>query len=45
MNRNLKLIVNNSFKDGEKKYFFERDELKIILNLYANMCKGRNTKI
>ena len=37
MNRNLKLIVNNSFKDGEKKYFFERDELKIILNLYAKM--------
>ena len=37
MNRNLKLIVNNSFKDREKKYFFERDELKIILNLYAKM--------
>ena len=37
MNKNLKLIVNNSFKDKEKKYFFEREELKIILNLYAKM--------
>ena len=37
MNRNLKLIVNNNFKKIEEKYFFEKDELKIILNLYGKM--------
>ena len=37
MNRNLKLVVNNLKKDEEIKYFFEKDELKIILNLYAKM--------
>ena len=37
MNNNLKLIVNNSIKNIEEKYFFEKDELKIILNLYAKM--------
>ena len=37
MNRNLKLVINNSFKNSEKKYFFEKDELKTILDLYAQM--------
>ena len=37
MNRNLKLVVNNLKKDEEIKYFFERNELKIILDLYAKM--------
>ena len=37
MNNNLKLIVNNSIKNIEEKYFFEKNELKIILNLYAKM--------
>ncbi|MDC0043867.1 DUF2794 domain-containing protein [Candidatus Pelagibacter sp.] len=37
MNKNLKLVVNNSQKKIEEKYFFEKDELKIILNLYAKM--------
>ena len=37
MNRYLKLVVNNSFIDNDKKFFFEREELKIILNLYAKM--------
>ena len=37
MNRNLKLVVNNLKKDEEIKYFFEKDELKIILDLYAKM--------
>ena len=37
MNRNLKLIVNNSQKKIEEKYFFEKEELKIILDLYAKM--------
>ena len=37
MNRNLKLVVNNFKKDEEIKYFFEKNELKIILDLYAKM--------
>ena len=37
MNRNLKLVINNLKKDEEIKYFFEKDELKIILDLYAKM--------
>ncbi len=40
MNRNLKLVVNNSKKKKERKYFFERDELKVILNLYAQMVSS-----
>ena len=36
MNKNLKLIINNvSEKKIEEKHFFEKDELKIILDLYA----------
>tara|TARA_Y100001970_G_scaffold19137_1_gene21405 strand:- start:3452 stop:3796 length:345 start_codon:yes stop_codon:yes gene_type:complete len=37
MNKNLKLIVNNNFKDKEENYFFEKEELKTILDLYAKM--------
>ena len=37
MNRNLKLVVNNFKKEKEIKYFFEKNELKIILDLYAKM--------
>ena len=37
MNRNLKLVVNNLKKDEEIKYFFEKNELKVILDLYAKM--------
>ena len=37
MNRNLKLVVNNESKDENQKYFFEKKELKFILNLYAKM--------
>ena len=37
MNRNLKLVVNNVSKDEKQKYFFEKKELKIILDLYAKM--------
>ena len=38
MNKHLKLVVNNSYSKREsQKYFFEKDELKIILNLYAQM--------
>ena len=37
MNRNLKLVVNNLKKDKEIKYIFEKNELNIILDLYAKM--------
>ena len=37
MNRNLKLVVNNPVFEKEQKYFFEKKELKIILDLYAKM--------
>ena len=43
MNRNLKLVVNNTFKK-EKNYFFEKDELKSILNLYAKMVSNGSWK-
>ena len=37
MNRNLKLVINNSIFEKDQKYFFEKKELKIILDLYAKM--------
>ena len=37
MKTNLKLIVNNQYEVNNKKIFFEKNELKIILNLYAKM--------
>ena len=33
MSNNLKLIVNNHYNQIEEKQFFEKDELKIILDL------------
>ena len=44
MNKNLKLIINNSIKSVEEKYFFEKYELKIILNLYAKMVSKGSWK-
>ena len=44
MNRNLKLVVNNVSKDENQKYFFEKKELKIILDLYAKMVSSCNWK-
>ena len=44
MNRNLKLVVNNVNKDENKKLFFEKTELKIILDLYAKMVSSGNWK-
>ena len=44
MNRNLKLVVNNVSKDEKQKYFFEKDELKIILDLYAKMVSEGSWK-
>ena len=38
MNNNLRLVVNNiNDKILEEKHFFEKNELKIILDLYAKM--------
>ena len=44
MNRNLKLVVNNSFLENDHKYFFEKNELKIILDLYAKMVSEGSWK-
>ncbi len=44
MNKNLRLVINNSSKNAEEKYFFEKDELKIILNLYAQMVSRGSWK-
>ncbi len=44
MNKILKLVVNNNFKDKEENYFFEKSELKIILDLYAKMVSNGSWK-
>ena len=44
MNRNLKLVINNSIKKYEEKFFFEKTELKIILDLYAKMVSNGSWK-
>ena len=44
MSNNLKLVVNNSNKQIEERQFFERDELKIILDLYAKMVSEGSWK-
>ena len=44
MNRNLKLVINNQYKKVEEKQFFEKDELKIILDLYAKMVSEGSWK-
>ena len=41
---NLRLIVNNSQKKFEDNYFFKKDELKIILDLYAKMVSEGSWK-
>ena len=44
MNNNLRLVVNNVPKDDKQKYFFEKKELKIILDLYAKMVSKGSWK-
>ena len=44
MNREIKLVVDNSFKTKENKFFFEKKELKTILNLYAKMVSRGSWK-
>ena len=45
MNRNLKLVINNIDKQIEDKHFFEKDELKIILDLYAKMVSEGSERL
>ena len=44
MRSNLKLVVNNPRNKIEEKHFFEKDELKIILDLYAKMVSKGSWK-
>ncbi len=44
MNNNLKLVINNTHNKIEEKHFFEKEELKIILNLYAKMVSEGSWK-
>ena len=44
MNRNLKLVVNNISKVENERYFFEKKELKVILDLYAKMVSEGSWK-
>ena len=44
MNKHLKLVINNSFSNEKRKYFFEKSELKIILDLYAKMVSNGSWK-
>ena len=41
---NLKLVINNSNKEQNQRYFFEKKELKIILDLYAKMVSEGSWK-
>ena len=44
MKNNLKLVVNNVNEQIDDKHFFEKDELKIILDLYAKMVSEGSWK-
>ncbi len=44
MSKNLKLVINNTSQNFDEKYFFEKNELKIILDLYAKMVSEGSWK-
>ena len=44
MNKNIKLIINNLNSERKQKSFFEKNELKIILDLYAKMVSEGSWK-
>ena len=45
MNNNLRLVINNiKNKKLDEKHFFEKEELKIILDLYAKMVSNGSWK-
>ena len=44
MRSNLKLVVNNPQKQMEERQFLEKDESKIILDLYEEMVSEGSWK-
>ena len=44
MNNNLRLVINNDSKQIEDHHFFEKEELKFILDLYAKMVSEGSWK-
>ena len=42
--KKLKLIINNTHINSKKETFFVKNELKIILNLYARMVSNGSWK-
>ena len=44
MRSNLKLVVNNQNNKIQEKQFFEKEELKIILDLYGKMVSEGSWK-
>ena len=44
MRSNLKLIINNPQNKIKEQNFFEKDELKVILDLYAKMVSAGSWK-
>ena len=42
--KNIRLIINNDFKNKEKEKFFVKKELQSILNLYAKMVSNGKWK-
>ena len=42
--KNLRLIINNSKKKGEREKFFVKRELQCILDLYAKMVSNGSWK-
>ena len=44
MTKNLRLVINNKSSNQMEKFFFEGDELKVILDLYAKMVSQGSWK-
>ncbi len=44
MSKSLKLVVNNTYKKIDENNFFEKKELKTILDLYAKMVSEGSWK-
>ena len=44
MKNNLKLVIHNIYSEKKPQYFFEKNELKIILDLYAKMVSEGSWK-
>ena len=40
MSRSLKLVINNNNLISESEIFFNKEELKVILNLYSKMVSA-----